>query len=203
MRFGILQTDQVMERFRDRHGDYPQMFMDVLCEAADGAPLAFDSIDARDGAYPDPDACDAYLITGSRHSVYDDLPWIPALAGFVGEALGAGSKVIGICFGHQLMAHFFGGLTEPAPGWAVGVHQSRIVADAPWLEPKMERFGLLSSHKDQVTRLPEGAELIASNECCPIAGVHLGRGRADVSGPPRVQETLLGGSHEHAPRTAR
>lgn len=177
-----------MERFRGRHGDYPGMFMDVLGDAAAGAPLRFDTISAQQGAYPEPGAHDAYLITGSRRSVYDDRPWIPALADFVRQALDAGSRVIGICFGHQLIAHFFGGETAPAPGWAVGVHQSRVVADAPWLEPKLERFGLLSSHQDQVIRLPEGAELLATNEFCPIAGFTLGDKVLTFQGHPEFRK---------------
>jgi len=169
MRIGILQTDQVMRRFQDRHGDYPQMFADVLTAAAAGRPLDFLTIDARKQAYPAPTVCDAYVITGSRQSVYDDLPWIPALAGFVETAIDAGRKVLGICFGHQLIAHFFGGETRAASGWAVGAHQSQVVADAPWIDPKLSRYCLISSHKDQVVRIPDGAELVATNAFCPIA----------------------------------
>ena len=188
MRIGILQTDRVMERFRGRHGDYPEMFEDVLTAAADGAPLDFEAIDTLQAAYPAPGACDAYVITGSRQSVYDDDPWIAALAYFVGEALDAGSKVVGICFGHQLIAHFFGGAAAPASGWAVGVHESRVVADAPWLEPRLDRFRLLSSHKDQVTRMPGGAELIATNDLCPIAGFTWGEGVLTFQGHPEFRK---------------
>ena len=188
MRIGILQTDRVMERFRDRHGDYPRMFMDLLRDAAEGAPLRFDTISAQEEGYPRPGACDAYVITGSRHSVYDNRPWIPALADFVGQALDTGSKVVGICFGHQLIAHFFGGKAGPASGWAVGVHRSRVVADASWLEPKLERFGLLSSHQDQVTRMPGGAELVATNEFCPIAGFTWGEGVLTFQGHPEFKK---------------
>ena len=188
MRIGILQTDRVMERFRGRHGDYPRMFEDVLTAAADGESLEFDAIDTVEPAYPEPNSCDAYVITGSRQSVYDDDPWIAGLADFVGKALEAERKVVGICFGHQLIAHFFGGEAGPAPGWAVGVHESRIVADVPWLEPKMDRFGLLSSHKDQVTRMPEGAELFATNEFCPIAGFTWGEGVMTLQGHPEFRK---------------
>ena len=188
MRIGILQTDQVMERFRGRHGDYPGMFRDMLLDAAEGAPPRFETIAAEQQAFPHPGACDAYLITGSRHSVYDDRPWIPALAEFVGQALDAGSKVVGICFGHQLIAHFFGGEAGPARGWGVGVHQSRVVTDAPWLEPKLARFGLLSSHQDQVTRLPPGAELLATNDFCPIAGFVWGDGVLTFQGHPEFSK---------------
>ena len=188
MRIGILQTDRVMERFQGRHGDYPKMFEDVLTAASGGETLDFESIDSMASAYPEPGSCDAYVITGSRQSVYDGDPWIEGLAEFVGKALDAGGKVVGICFGHQLIAHFFGGEAGPAPGWAVGVHESRVVADAPWLDPKMDSFRLLSSHKDQVTRLPEGAELFATNEYCPIAGFTWGEGVMTLQGHPEFKK---------------
>ena len=188
MRIGILQTDRVMDRFRPRHGDYPQMFEDLLTGAADGAPLDFEAIDCMEGVYPAPGSCDAYVITGSRLSVYDDDPWIAGLARFVGDALDAGTKVVGICFGHQLIAHFFGGEAGPAGGWAVGVHESRTLTDAPWLEPRLDRFRLLSSHKDQVTRMPDGAELIATNEFCPIAGFTWGEGVLTFQGHPEFRK---------------
>ncbi len=170
MRIGILQTDQVSERFRGRHGDYPGMFEALLRAAADGTSLDFDTIDAVRSTYPSATSCDAYIITGSRKGVYDNEPWIAALAAFADRALEAGRKVVGICFGHQLMAHFFGGEAGPASGWAVGVHASRVLVDVPWLDPRLDRFALLSSHRDQVKRLPKGAEPFASNGFCPIAG---------------------------------
>jgi len=188
MRIGILQTDRVAERLRGRHGDYLTMFGELLTRAADGADLEFKTIDAVESAYPEPGACDAYVITGSRQSVYDEDAWIANLAGFVGRALDAGRKVVGICFGHQLIAHFFGGEAVRASGWAVGVHESRVVTHATWLEPKLDSFRLLSSHQDQVTRLPEGAELVASNEFCPIAGFTLGDGVLTFQGHPEFRK---------------
>ena len=170
MRIGILQTDSVLTRFQPDHGDYPQMFMDLFDAVGEELALEYRVIDAQAGAYPLPNHCDCYLITGSRHSVYDDLPWIAELAAFVRRALDAGKPVVGICFGHQLMAHCFGGRTAKASGWAVGVHASRLLVDEPWLSPRADGFNLLSSHQDQVTELPPGARLIATNDFCPLAG---------------------------------
>ena len=171
MRIGILQADSVLERFQPRHGDYPRMLMDLFNQAAEGATLRFDIIDIlHGGPYPSPTRCDAYVITGSRHSVYEDLPWLSSLVAFVRQALAAGRRVVGICFGHQLLAHFFGGCAERAQGWAVGVHGSRILCREAWMAPPADAVNLLSSHQDQVTRLPDGAKLIASNDFCPIAG---------------------------------
>ncbi len=184
IRIGILQTDSVRPELMDKYGDYPQMFMDLFAKADEGAALVFDVIDVRRGPFPDPLQCDAHIITGSRHSVYDRLPWIGETVGFVRRVLAAGGRIIGICFGHQLMAHYFGGQVGLASGWAVGVHRSRILAQAPWQQPAADAINLLSSHQDQVTKLPKEAQLIATNEFCPIAGFSLGEQVITFQGHP-------------------
>jgi GMP synthase-like glutamine amidotransferase len=175
MRIGILQTDSVLEQFVAQHGDYPDMFRAVLAhpEALPPgmAPPEFLDIDVRSGRYPLPDACDGYVITGSRHSVYDPLPWIAPLVDFLRAALAHRRRVVGICFGHQLVAHFFGGETRAADGgWCVGVQSAEVLEQQPWMTPRVERLALLSSHKDQVVGLPPGAQLFARGDRCPVAG---------------------------------
>lgn len=205
---GLLRTDTVLDEFQPRFGDYPDMFRALL----DGAARAFPglSLELRSYFVPagelpaSPEECDGYVITGSRYSVYDDEAWIADLAAFLARAVAARRKVAGICFGHQLIAHFFGGRTGPAPvGWAVGVHGVRLLSREPWMVPARDRVGLLSSHKDQVSRLPDGARLIASTEACPLAGFVMGDDVMTLQGHPefskpyaealmRKRESLLG-----------
>jgi GMP synthase-like glutamine amidotransferase len=208
LRIGILQTDSVLEEFQPRFGDYPQMFEALLRGAArhfDGLELELPVFRTHEGELPPAaDDCVAYLITGSRESVYADLPWIATLAEFVAEALDSGAKIIGICFGHQLLAHFFGGHTEAAAvGWNVGVHCSRVIAPQRWMVPALRELRLLSSHKDQVTRIPEGAAQITSSDSCPVAGFVMGDQVMTLQGHPefnkgyaeslmRKREALLG-----------
>ncbi len=170
LRIGILQTDSVRPQFQDEHGDYPAMFRRLLLDAAT-EPLEFSVHDVR-ASVPAEVACDAYVITGSKHSVYEDLPWISALADFVREALAADANVIGICFGHQLIAHFFGGEVRKADvGWGVGVHEAEVVRQAPWMgAAPAQRLRLLCSHQDQVMRAPREAALYAKSAFCPISG---------------------------------
>lgn len=173
-RIAILQTDSVLPQFQPEHGNYPEMFVQLL-SGAGLEPSNIETIDVQSATLPDPTAYQGYLITGSRHSVYDDAPWIAPLAQFVGSAMAAKRRVVGICFGHQLLAHFFGGHVALADnGWAVGVHENTLLSEHAWMQPSASTLCMLSSHQDQVQSLPEGAQLIASTPHCPIAGFVVG-----------------------------
>ena len=171
-RIGILQADSVREEFQDAFGSYPGMFRSLLSQAAADAslPVDFAVFDVEHGEYPaEIDACDAYVITGSRESVYADLPWIATLSNYVRSLHAARKKTVGVCFGHQLVAQALGGQTRPADvGWGVGVHRMRILAEERWMQPPLPAVSLLSSHKDQVVKMPPGARLLGSNDFCPI-----------------------------------
>ncbi len=183
MRIGILQTDHVRAQFVAQHGDYGDMFTQLLKAQDPDLDLVIYDVQV---ACPEEITCDAYLITGSKDSVYDNLPWIDELVAFLRRVLAADKKVIGICFGHQLMAHFFGGRVAPASqGWAVGVHTSHIDKVKPWMgNLTRSEVSLLSSHKDQVVELPEEAEVFMSNDFCPVAGFTLGSQVLNLQGHP-------------------
>ena len=133
LHLGILQTDHVRPEFQAAHGDYTDMFH-RLFQAVD-ADVRFTDYDVQ-VAVPDTIECDAYVITGSKDSVYHDLPWLPPLVEFLEQVLAARKKIIGVCFGHQLMAHFFGGHVAPADqGWGVGVHTTRVLQQHEWMQP--------------------------------------------------------------------
>lgn len=163
-----------MPEYQPRHGDYPAMFVQLLGDAGIAAEQ-IDSYDVQREPYPELTAYAGYLITGSKYSVYDKEAWIAELAEFVGAAMAIGRKVVGICFGHQLLAHFFGGHVGVASnGWVVGVHQNSVHTQLPWMQPRADNLSMLSSHQDQVQALPKGAQLIASTEHCPMAGFVVG-----------------------------
>jgi len=186
MRLGILKVDSVRDEFIANHGDYPDMFKDLLLSA--DPSLQISVFDIQSGDIPEPTECDGYLITGSRDSVYDDLPWIPPLVEFVGQLRAQEIKLAAVCFGHQLVAHFFGGRVGAAKkGWAVGVHSCDIVERGAWMTPPMERLNLLSSHKDQVLELPADASLYATSAFCPYAGFTVGNHTLTIQGHPEFQ----------------
>ena len=170
---GILQADSVMEPLQADHSDYPSMFEKVLGRAAASLDIAvtFRIWDVEHGDYPeDPDECNAYVITGSRKSAYDDEGWIHDLGEFVRSLHQARKKTVGICFGHQLVAHYLGGTAAgAAPGWGVGIHRYDVLSPQPFMQPALGSYRLVVSHRDQVLRLPPGAELLAGSDFCPYA----------------------------------
>src|SRR5438105_14480768 len=102
LRIGLVECDHVNDRFRAINGDYADMFESLL-------DLELVGYDAVNGVLPaEPHECDGWLATGSRFSVYDDVEWIHRLGGFVRDVRDAGAPFVGICFGHQLLAHALG-----------------------------------------------------------------------------------------------
>ena len=170
MNIGILQADSVMEKFQPEFGDYPKMFEDMLKSAASNK-IEIAHYDIEHGQYPASiDDCDGYVITGSKKSVYDDEPWIHQLRQYVIDLHAVKKKLVGICFGHQMVALALGGNTEPATvGWGVGVHTSQVIKQKPYMQPALASIAAIVSHKDQVTVLPQGAELLATADFCPNA----------------------------------
>ena len=175
MRIGILNADAVKSEFVSEFGEYPDMFSRLLM--AVDPYNDFVTYEVMRGEYPaNTDEVDGYLITGSKLSVYDDVAWINELKEFVRKLHGAKKKLVGICFGHQLIAEALGGKTRQAnQGWCVGVHKAKLTVDAAAYGPAGTEFQLLSNHKDQVEKMAIGAELLASTDTCPIAMTQLGR----------------------------
>jgi GMP synthase-like glutamine amidotransferase len=174
MRIAILQTDTVRPEFAVRYGQYPDMFAQLLRQVEPN--LECDSFDVEQMQYPDDlDNYDAFLITGSRTSVYDDEPWIHQLEAFVCQLHQQHRTIIGICFGHQLVAQALGGKTEKAAvGWGVGVHAAHWYQKPQWAEHNGDEFKLLVSHQDQVTQPASDSVVLAGSDFCPNAVCQIG-----------------------------
>ncbi len=175
MKLGILKTDNVRQQLVDTHGEYPGMFQNLL-SAADGA-LEYVTYEVMQQQYPaNLDDCDAYLMTGSKFSVYDDELWIARLGEFVQQLHAVEKKLVGICFGHQMVAHFLGGRVEKSVrGWGIGVHEYFWSDASTALDCKGNSFHLLCSHQDQVVELASASEVLAGSEFCPYAMTRIGQ----------------------------
>lgn len=186
MRLGLLDCHHMPERYRPIAGTYTDMFR-ALVAAVDPA-IEVVGYDARGGELPrQVQDCDAWLLTGSSASVYDDAPWIAALRDLVGALQAAHAPTVGVCFGHQLLAHALGGRTErAATGWGVGALTMAITEATDWMDPPLAAATLLYSHQDQVTVLPPGARVLAAADHCPIAMLAIGDHALGIQAHPEL-----------------
>ena len=155
MKIGILITDTVREELISEHGDYPDMFEDLMAGVDRSIEFTRFYVQSK---IPQSVDCDGYLITGSRHSVYDELPWIESLVNFIKEVLASRRKIIGVCFGHQIIAHALGGQAQKwDKGWVLGTIEVTVtklpdwVEEKDWIDVKDNTINLIHVHQDKVT----------------------------------------------------
>jgi GMP synthase-like glutamine amidotransferase len=161
MKIGILECGHAIEAVAENHGDFAKMFERLL----DGNGFNYASYDVENMEFPeDIHACDGWLLTGSKHGAYENHPFIPPLTTFICEAYAAAVPLVGICFGHQLIAQALGGHVEKFDGgWALGLNEYKFDG--------LGTMKLNAWHQDQVVKLPQGAKPIASNSFCENAAL--------------------------------
>jgi len=174
VKIGILETGHLSDTLKAKYGRYPAFFKRLVGPYLPGA--TFITVSVVDGEVAEsPDMADGWIITGSRSSAYDDAPWIPPLEGFLRQCLTARVPVVGICFGHQVLAQAMGGRVEKSDkGWGVGILDYQLLDRPGWLDAVGEGFSVPAIHQDQVVRAPAGAHVFATSDFCPIAGLSYG-----------------------------
>jgi GMP synthase (glutamine-hydrolysing) len=191
----LLQCGNVHPDLVPEHGDYPELFADLLS----GHGLALTTIDVTAEPVPtDPRAFDGWLVSGSACSAYDPLPWIPHVEALLRAIVDDAAPLVAVCFGHQLLAQALGGRVERAEvGWGVGAHRYELVDDepAPWMVPPAggPEVALIASHQDQVTVLPDGARVWLRSDHCPAAGYTLGPGALTIQPHPEFTAAISAG----------
>ena len=191
MHIGILKTDAVRSEWVSEFGEYPDMFERLVLAADPSA--TFSVWDVEEGVYPsdsDVDTVDGFIITGSKSSAYDDKEWIRNLERLVQELHAKRKKMVGICFGHQVIARALGGtVAKSDKGWGVGVNVYNVSELPVQGDDEVPGGGsgvlkLVASHQDQVTVLPPGARTVVSNDHCENAGFVVGDHVLTLQGHP-------------------
>jgi GMP synthase-like glutamine amidotransferase len=165
MKLAILETGFPPADLVSSFGDYPTMFEQLL-----GPGFEVETFDVQAGKLPaDPAAHGAYLVTGSPAGVYDPLPWIAPLMEFIRAA--KDRPMVGVCFGHQVMAQALGGQVIKSPkGWGAGLHSYDVVRPQPWTNGE-RKVAIPASHQDQVVVQPPASEVVAKSDFTPFAAL--------------------------------
>lgn len=196
---GILQAGRSPEQMIETYQDYNQLFVELLGEQ---------SFDYRhwavlDGNFPDSiNDADAWLITGSRFGAYEDHDWIPPLEQFVRDVFAADIPMVGICFGHQIIAQALGGKVEKfSGGWSVGRVEydldQQIFGDASLAQTNApsadSQTALMAFHQDQVVEAPDSAKTVGSTEFCKHAALLYGNSILTLQPHPEFDKYFIGG----------
>ena len=169
MKIGILKADTVRRELVASFGEYPDMFEDLLIDVEPDIELV--TYDVISGKYPGRiNEVHGYIITGSKVSVYDEIKWVKELGSFVQELHRKKKKLVGICFGHQMVAHFLGGKTQKSQkGWGVGIHEYTLTNAATSYECEGRTYNLVYSHQDQIVEPAPSSVVLASSNFCPYS----------------------------------
>jgi GMP synthase (glutamine-hydrolysing) len=182
MKIGILQTGRALEHIVERHGDFDTLFQQLL----NGQGFSFQAYAVLDDEFPQtPTECDGWLITGSRFSAYEDLPWIATLETFLRKAYAADVPIVGICFGHQILAQAFGGKVEKYKGgWGVGPQDYQF-------DGIEETVTINAWHQDQVTELPKDSCAVGRSEFCTNAAILYGEKAYSIQAHPEFTNDFM------------
>lgn len=182
MKIGILQTGHTDNSLVSDYGDFDQMFRYLLADQG----FHFKSYDVANCEFPETvDEQDGWLITGSGKSVYEGLKWMTELEAFLRQAFSSNVPIVGICFGHQILAKALGGKVEKnALGWNIGLQQYE--QDGKTIGPPIAVW-----HQDIVSELPETGVCIGSSKTCPNAVVLYGETAYSIQAHPEFSATFI------------
>ncbi len=189
MKIGILQTGHAPEEVLGSLGDYDAMFARLL----GGAGFEFQTYNVVDMEFPgSPQEADGWLITGSKHGAYEDHAFIPPLEDLIRDVQAAGRPMVGICFGHQIIAQALGGkVVKYDGGWSVGRTEYTLHG---------QEMALNAWHQDQVVTLPEGAEVVGQSDFCSNAALLYGDTIWTIQPHPEFGAEMIGGLIDHRGR---
>lgn len=181
MKIAILETGLPPKSLVEGFGRYDAMFRHLL-----GAGLDYETFSVFDRQFPDdPDGWDGMVVTGSPAGAYEDRPWIPVLEDYLRAAAGK-TRMVGVCFGHQIMGQAFGGTVIKSPkGRANGLHRYELAGG--FSIDGHTSVSAPASHGDQVVNLPPRAWVLGGNDFTPYGMIQYPFGAASMQFHPEFE----------------
>lgn len=180
MHIGLLQAGHLPDELQESVGNYDALYSKLLTDQG----FDWSVWPVVDDVFPpDIEAADGWLISGSKYGAYDALPWIAKLEALIREIYAAKKPLVGICFGHQIIAQALGGKVEKfGGGWAVGRHAY------DW---NGQEVVLNAWHQDQVVETPQGCEVVGRSPFCRYAALVYPGGAFTVQAHPEFDSGII------------
>ncbi len=186
----ILRMGLTAYAVRSTRGNYEHYFQEVLVHLE--TPIVVK--DAVAGELPDPEDYAAILVTGSPASVTDREPWSEAAGQWLRRAMPT-VPILGVCYGHQIIAHALGGEVQTHPGGPeLGVYEVEVLEDDPLFEGFGPVFPAFEVHWDHVSVQPPGSRLIARTPEAPLHALAYGTQCRTVQFHPEFDADLVRGA---------
>ena len=194
----IFKVGSTFEHLAKQIGDFEEWIIQGL----GFTPLIIEIIDPRQNlALPDPSCIAGAIITGSHSMVSDREPWSEALAAWIVAATAIDLPLLGICYGHQLLAHALGGIVDYHPsGLEIGTVEIELSPHAendPLFRDLPSCFPAHATHRQTVIKLPENAVLLAKNAFEPHHAFRMGENAWGVQFHPEFNEPAMRCYIEH------
>lgn len=188
----IVRTGSTHDHIRERLGDFNDWIASGL--RAGGAEVeTYDALGTSPP--PSPDSVAGIVITGSHAMVSEKAAWSEALVPWLQQAVRSETPTLGICYGHQLLAHALGGEVDHHPqGVEIGtvtVRRESAAASDPLMQGLPETFEAIVVHWQSVRRLPPGAVLLAGNDHEPHHAFRVGPSAWGVQFHPEFSAEAL------------
>lgn len=178
MKLTIIQTGELGQPLLNQFGPYAKMFERMF--DATGRGFSYEAVRVFEGEpFPDSGALEGIVITGSAAGVYEDHAWLEPLRRFIRSAYSDRTPMLGVCFGHQIMADALGGdVRKSDKGWGLGRHTYSVTHRPGYMTTAPAALSIACSHQDQVIVPPAEAEVILASDFTPNAGLVYRNGAA-------------------------
>lgn len=197
----IVKTGDAFADVIAAHGDFETLFENQLATALPtGMRLAILNA-PREPSLPAPATLAGIVITGSHSMVSDAEPWSERLKPWLQQALSANVPILGVCYGHQLMASAFGGLSDYHPdGRESGTHDVQLTAEGktdPLFRQLPMRFPAHLTHAQTVLEKPDCATVLAANAHDAHQALRFGPRQWSVQFHPEFTQAVMHAYLEH------
>ncbi|KAJ6023876.1 hypothetical protein N7540_004673 [Penicillium herquei] len=193
LRVAVLECDTPLPPIVAKQGNYGDIFEKLLTDAA-GSTVNVEVSKwhvVDNPVYPNPNEYDAFLLTGSKHDAFADDGWILTLTEYVKDVVKSHRKpVVGVCFGHQILARALGARVGRGEGWEVSVDEITLTEAGKEVFGK-DKLYLHQMHRDIVFETPEGCVNLGYSKPCAVQGLYMPNRLISIQAHPEFNEFIM------------